>query len=52
MRGGTILTQKRLRKIAKSLQLVRNRRRSVVRQDVVEMQVNGRKVCPVVVELR
>ena len=52
MSGSTILTQERLRKIAKSLQLVRNRRKSVVRANVVELRVNGRKVTPIVVERR
>jgi hypothetical protein len=50
MSGGAILTQERLRKIAKSLQLVRNRRKSVDRRHVVEMRVNGRKVRPILVE--
>jgi hypothetical protein len=50
MSGSTILTQERLRKITKSLQLVRNRRKSVERRHVVEMRVNGRKVRPILVE--
>lgn len=50
MRGGTVASQKRLRKLAKSLQLVRNRRNSVARRKLAEARMMGRKVCPVVAE--
>lgn len=50
MSDSTIIAQERLRKIAKSLQLVRNRRKSVERRHVVEMRVNSRKVRPILVE--
>jgi hypothetical protein len=52
MRGSTIPAQERLRKIAKSLLLVRNRRRSVGRRHVLEMRVNGHKVSSIPVERR
>jgi hypothetical protein len=50
MRGSTMVSQKRLRRLAKSLQLVRNRRNSLARRKVAETRAMGRKACPVVVE--
>lgn len=45
-----MVSQKRLRRLAKSLQLVRNRRNSIARRKAAEARVMGRKVCPVIVE--